>query len=97
MKWSKVVAEPAALGIMMRFPRRQFLHLAGAPKATPAEVVGTLNDAVGPGLADSNLQPKFVALGVEPRPMTPAEFKGSIAAEIDKWAKVIEFAGIKPE
>ena len=29
--------------------------------------------------------------------MTPAEFGKFIAEETEKWAKVIKFAGIKPE
>jgi hypothetical protein len=29
--------------------------------------------------------------------MTAPEFKDFIIAEVDKWAKVIAFAGIKPE
>jgi tripartite-type tricarboxylate transporter receptor subunit TctC len=29
-------------------------------------------------------------------PMTPAEFGKFIAAEVEKWAEVIKFAGIKP-
>jgi tripartite-type tricarboxylate transporter receptor subunit TctC len=69
----------------------------GAPKRTPAEIIGKLNEAIGAGLIDSKLQPKFVTLGVEPRAMTPAQFGEFIATEIDKWAKVIDFAGIKPE
>lgn len=28
---------------------------------------------------------------------SPAEFKTMIAQEIDKWAKVLKFAGIKPQ
>jgi tripartite-type tricarboxylate transporter receptor subunit TctC len=30
-------------------------------------------------------------------PMTPADFGKFIAKETEKWAKVIKFAGIKPE
>jgi hypothetical protein len=32
-----------------------------------------------------------------PMPMTPAECQKFIIAETEKWAKVIKFAGIKPE
>jgi hypothetical protein len=30
-------------------------------------------------------------------PMTPADFGKFIADETEKWAKVVKFAGIKPE
>jgi hypothetical protein len=36
-------------------------------------------------------------LGSEPHPSSPADFGKLIAAETEKWAKVIAFAGIKPE
>jgi tripartite-type tricarboxylate transporter receptor subunit TctC len=68
-----------------------------APRGTPAEIVSKLNNEIGAGLEDSKLKARLVALGVEPRAMTPAEFKDFIIAEVDKWAKVIAFAGIKPE
>lgn len=68
-----------------------------APRSTPAEIVSKLNNEIGAGLEDSKLKARLVALGVEPRAMTPAEFKDFIIAEVDKWAKVIAFAGIKPE
>jgi hypothetical protein len=36
-------------------------------------------------------------LGGTPMPMTPADFGKLIAEETEKWAKVLKFAGIKPE
>jgi hypothetical protein len=36
-------------------------------------------------------------LGSEPHPGSPADFGKLIAVETEKWAKVIAFAGIKPE
>ena len=46
-------------------------------------------------LADAALQSRLLALGIEPAPMTTAEFGNFIANEIDKWAKVIKYADIR--
>jgi hypothetical protein len=43
------------------------------------------------------MQPRLVDLGISPRPMMPAEFGGLIAADTQKWAKVIKVANIKVE
>ena len=40
---------------------------------------------------------RFADLGVTPVPGSPADFGKFIAAETDKWAKVIKFSGIKPQ
>jgi tripartite-type tricarboxylate transporter receptor subunit TctC len=69
----------------------------GAPKSTPSEIVNKLNGAINASLADPNMQARFVGLGAEPMIMTPAEFGKFIVDETEKWAKVIKFAGIKPE
>jgi tripartite-type tricarboxylate transporter receptor subunit TctC len=44
-----------------------------------------------------SLKVRLADLGAEPMPMTPAEFGKFIADETEKWAKVVKFAGIKPE
>jgi tripartite-type tricarboxylate transporter receptor subunit TctC len=69
----------------------------GAPKSTPSEIVNKLNGAINASLANPNMQARFVGLGAEPMIMTPAEFGKFIVDETEKWAKVIKFAGIKPE
>ena len=68
-----------------------------APKDTPDEIVNKLNEAMNVALADPKLKARLNDLGVAPMPVTPAEFGKFIAAETDKWAKVIKSAGIKPE
>ena len=68
-----------------------------APKGTPPEVVENLNQAVNAVLADPRLQVRLAELGGQPMPMTPAEFGKLVAAETEKWGKVIKLAGIKPE
>jgi tripartite-type tricarboxylate transporter receptor subunit TctC len=66
-----------------------------APKNTPADIVDALNNATNAGLADPALKARLIELGGTPMPMSAASFGSFIAAEIDKWAKVIKFAKIK--
>jgi len=69
----------------------------GAPAKTPADVIDKLNKEINAIIGDPAMKARFVALGAEAQPMTPAEFGKLIANAADKWAKVIKFAGIKPE
>jgi tripartite-type tricarboxylate transporter receptor subunit TctC len=66
-----------------------------APRSTPPDIIAKLNAAITAGIADPNIRERLVAAGSEPRAMTPDEFGKFIAGEIEKWRKVIEFAGIK--
>jgi tripartite-type tricarboxylate transporter receptor subunit TctC len=68
-----------------------------APTGTPADIIARLNAAIGEGLKDAKIRERLVALGSEPRPMTPDEFGRFIASEIEKGRKVVEFAGIKAQ
>jgi tripartite-type tricarboxylate transporter receptor subunit TctC len=68
----------------------------GAPRDTPSEIVEKLNNEINAALAHPAIRVRIAGLGSVPMPMTPAEFAKFIAAETDKWAKVIKFAGIKP-
>jgi tripartite-type tricarboxylate transporter receptor subunit TctC len=69
-------------------------YALGAPKNTPAEIVGKLNAATNAALADPKLKARLADLGVEPMPMTPAKFATFIADETNKWTKVIKSAGV---
>jgi tripartite-type tricarboxylate transporter receptor subunit TctC len=68
-----------------------------APRNTPPEIVARLNAATNAALAEPDFKAKLANLGVEPMVMAPAEFASYIASDVDKWAKVIRYAGIKPE
>ena len=69
----------------------------GLPKNVPAEVVETLNREINASLADPKLKTRLVEIGYATTGSSPAEFGSMIAREIEKWVKVIKFAGIKPE
>jgi tripartite-type tricarboxylate transporter receptor subunit TctC len=67
------------------------------PQGTPPEIVERLNKEINAGLTDPKVKARLADLGCLVYPGTPAEFWAFVAAEIDKWAKVIRTAGIKPE
>jgi tripartite-type tricarboxylate transporter receptor subunit TctC len=69
----------------------------GAPRATPPEIVERLNREINAGLADAGVLSRFADVGAVAVRFTPAEARVRIAADIEKWAKVIAAAGIKPE
>ncbi len=68
-----------------------------APKDTPSEIIGTLNKAINAALADPKIKSRFADLGSVEVVGTPADFGKLLAAETEKWAKVIKFANIKAE
>jgi tripartite-type tricarboxylate transporter receptor subunit TctC len=68
-----------------------------APKSTPSEIVEKLNATMTTILADPKFKARLADLGVEPMPMTPAQFASFIGRETDKWTKVIRDAGVALE
>jgi tripartite-type tricarboxylate transporter receptor subunit TctC len=71
-------------------------HGLMAPKGIAAPIVEAINKAAMADLADPAFKAKLADLGGIPMPMTPAEFGNFITSDIEKWAKVIKFADIKP-
>lgn len=69
----------------------------GAPKNTPAAIVGGLNREINAGLADPKLKARLADLGGAVLGGSPAEFGKLITDEVEKWATVIRTADIKPE
>jgi tripartite-type tricarboxylate transporter receptor subunit TctC len=67
----------------------------GAPKGTSAEIVDILHSAVNAGLADPKLRARVADLGGTVFKGSPADFARLLADETAKWAKVVNFAGIK--
>ena len=67
----------------------------GAPRNTPAAIVDKLNKEINAIIVDPKMKDHLVGLGIEPQPMSPAQFGKLCADATEKWAKVIKFAGIK--
>jgi tripartite-type tricarboxylate transporter receptor subunit TctC len=69
----------------------------GAPARTPAEIVATLNREINAALGDAKTKAQLAEQGGVLLPGPPAEFATLIAAETEKWAKVVKFAGAKTD
>jgi tripartite-type tricarboxylate transporter receptor subunit TctC len=69
----------------------------GAPKNCPLEIIDSLNREINAGLADPKLKARLADLGGAPMPGTPAAFGDLVAADTEKWGRVVKFAGMKPE
>jgi tripartite-type tricarboxylate transporter receptor subunit TctC len=65
-----------------------------APKGTPKEIVDRLNAEIAKIIAKPEIKAAWAKQGAVPMTMTPAEFDAFLRKDIDKWAKVIEKAGI---
>jgi tripartite-type tricarboxylate transporter receptor subunit TctC len=66
-----------------------------ARAGTPSEIVATLNKALNEVLADPEIRRKALDLGIDARGSTPEEIAIRLKADIVKWGKVIETAGIE--
>jgi tripartite-type tricarboxylate transporter receptor subunit TctC len=69
----------------------------GVPRGTPPEIIAQLNKELNAGLADNKIKTRIVELGGTVLGGTPEEFGKILAEAIDKWTRVIKFAGIKAE
>jgi tripartite-type tricarboxylate transporter receptor subunit TctC len=68
-----------------------------APKATPGDVIARLNREINASLADPKLAARIADFGAAPFPQSPDAFDAFVAAETEKWAKVVRFAGARIE
>jgi tripartite-type tricarboxylate transporter receptor subunit TctC len=69
----------------------------GAPKNTPAEIVGRLNAEINAVLTDPKMNARFAELGGTVLPGSPADFGKLVAEETEKWGKVVKAMGIRAE
>jgi len=81
------------------FPGYEALAWYGilAPAATPPDVIARLNAEIGAALRAPDLRERLANIGVDAAPSTQAQLELLISKETERWAKVIEAAGIKPE
>jgi tripartite-type tricarboxylate transporter receptor subunit TctC len=69
----------------------------GMPKGTPKEIIEKVNAEVNRALADPKMRERLAELGGKPIDGTPEDFGRVIAAETEKWKKVVISSGAKVE
>ncbi len=65
-----------------------------APAKTPQPVVDLLNAEIRKMMVRPDIQAAWAKQGANPMNMSPAEFDKYLRADIEKWAKVVAFAGL---
>jgi tripartite-type tricarboxylate transporter receptor subunit TctC len=65
----------------------------GMPKGSPREAIDKVNAEVNRALADPKMRERLAALGGVPMAGSPEEFGKVMAAETEKWAKIVTASG----
>jgi len=68
-----------------------------APAGTPRAVVDRLNSELARALEQAEVKAQLAGQGIEVAPGSSGQFAALIAAETDKWARVVKGAGLKAE
>jgi tripartite-type tricarboxylate transporter receptor subunit TctC len=87
---------PALAEFLPGYDASIYVGLA-APAGTPTDVVATLSRGVALALGDPKLTQRIADFGDTPLPLSTADFTKLVAAETEKWRKVITAANIKAE
>jgi len=68
-----------------------------APAKTPKQVVAKLNDATVKALRSPDIRERMTQIGFDVVASTPEEFGKFMNEEVERWTKVVQRGGIKPE
>ena len=67
-----------------------------APAGTPREIVGRLNADIVKIIQSPDVRDLLLKQGAEAYALSPAEFAKVVARDVEKWAKVVQVSGAKP-
>lgn len=75
------------------------IHWMGVfvPAQTPGDIVETLQQQIAAVLREPERRSRLVGLGIDPVGSTPAEFKAFLAADRERFVRMFQASGLKPE
>ncbi|HEY4373167.1 MAG TPA: tripartite tricarboxylate transporter substrate binding protein [Burkholderiales bacterium] len=68
-----------------------------APAGTPKEIIVRLETEMRKIISSADAKQRMAAVGIDPAPAGPDELMHQLLSDIDKFGKVVRFAGIKGE
>lgn len=69
----------------------------GTPQGTPREIIDLLNREIETALSDAGIRARIAELGAMALHGNASEFGAMLAAETDRWRKVVELSGIRKD
>jgi tripartite-type tricarboxylate transporter receptor subunit TctC len=93
-RWKILSDVPTVSEFLPGFEASNWFGIA-APRNTPPEIVDKLNKEINVALGEPEMKARLADLGAAVLAGSPADFGKFIAAEADKWTKVIRTAHIK--
>jgi tripartite-type tricarboxylate transporter receptor subunit TctC len=93
---SAALPEVPALGDFVRGFEASAVTGIGAPAGTPVEIIDRLNSEINAAFTDPTMKARLLDTGGAVLAGSPADFGRVMAAETEKWAKVIRAYSPKP-
>jgi tripartite-type tricarboxylate transporter receptor subunit TctC len=89
---------PDVPSVLELFPNSDYPFWIGVfmPAKTPRDIIEKFHREAVKAMQSPNVKERLETLGMEPMPLTPAEFDAHVRAEIGTTGALARAAGLKP-
>jgi tripartite-type tricarboxylate transporter receptor subunit TctC len=97
MRRSEVLPDVPTVGETLKGYDVSGWTAVGVPTGTPGAIITTLNREINAALTDPRIVARLAEIGGRPMVMSADQLGKLWAADTEKWAKVVKFAGVKAD